>query len=67
SSDSASFKSKKIPALGLHGLTGKWREYLHTHRDQVENVNIASVYYGYQFAINILARIEASSCDAFRK
>ena len=67
SSDSASFRSKKIPALGLHGLTGRWKDYLHTSRDKVENVNPTSVYYGYRYALNILARIDASSCDAFRK
>lgn len=67
SSDSASFQSKKIPALGLHGLTGRWRDYLHSSRDKVENVNPQSVYYGYRYALNILAGIDSRSCDAFRK
>jgi len=65
-SDSASFQRKKIPAITIHGLNGKWQNYLHTPRDKVKNVKSASVYYGYRFAISFLAGIEAKPCNAFR-
>ena len=67
SSDSASFLNKKIPAISIHGLTGKWEQYLHSSRDKVKNVNSTSVYYGYRFALSFLAGIEEKPCDAFRK
>jgi len=67
SSDSASFQSKRIPAITIHGMTDRWSDYLHSPRDQVKNVNSMSVYYGYRFTLNLLAEIEARSCDAFRK
>ncbi len=66
-SDSTSFQNVKIPAISFHGLNDKWKDYLHSHRDKVENVNITSVYFGYRFGLNFLARLEAESCDAFRK
>jgi len=67
SSDSASFRNQKIPAISIHGLSDKWQEYLHGSKDKIENVNTGSVFIGYRFALNYLAKIDAKSCGAFRK
>jgi len=67
SSDSESFRKQKIPAISIHGLSDKWQEYLHNSKDKIENVNPQSVYIGYRFALNFLAKIDASGCNAFRK
>jgi hypothetical protein len=67
SSDSQSFRNQKVPAVSIHGMTDKWQQYLHTTRDKVENVNPQSVYLGYRFALNFLAKIEEKSCGEFRK
>ncbi len=64
--DSASFKVKKIPALALHGLNGRWQEYLHTRRDNIKNVNFQSVYLAYRYGIPLLAAIDGKPCDAYR-
>src|SRR5688572_11340070 len=37
--DSSSFLGKDIPAITFHGMSAKWPEYLHTSKDQLENVN----------------------------
>ncbi|MBA3335908.1 MAG: M28 family peptidase [Acidobacteria bacterium] len=67
SSDSESFRKQKIPAVSLHGLSDKWKEYLHSTKDKTENVNSTSVYIGYRFALSYLAKIDAKNCNAFRK
>jgi Iap family predicted aminopeptidase len=67
SSDSASFRSKKIPAISLHGLDNRWRSVLHTRSDTMANMNTQSVYIGYRHALVMLSRIENSPCDSFRK
>jgi Zn-dependent M28 family amino/carboxypeptidase len=67
SSDSESFRKQKIPAISIHGLTNKWQEYLHSTKDKVENVNIQSVFVGYQFVLRYLVKIEESGCGDFRK
>ena len=67
SSDSASFQAKKIPAIGIHGLSGRWKNYLHSPKDKVSAVNSTSVYYGYRFTLSLIMRIGAEKCDAFRK
>jgi hypothetical protein len=67
SSDSAPFLDRDIPAISLHGLNGRWQEYLHTADDKVSNVNIGSVSVGYRHGVYFLAKLEASPCDAFRK
>ena len=48
-------------------MRGAGKNNLHSSQDKVENVNSTSVYYGYRYALNILAGIDAKSCDAFRK
>jgi Zn-dependent M28 family amino/carboxypeptidase len=67
SSDSESFRKQKIPAISIHGLSDKWQEYLHGTKDKIENVNTESVYIGYRFGLNFLAKIDSNSCGAFRK
>jgi Zn-dependent M28 family amino/carboxypeptidase len=67
SSDSASFRRQKIPAITLHGMTDNWQQYLHTARDKVENVNAESVLIGYRFLLNYLAKIDSKGCADFRK
>lgn len=67
SSDSQSFRDKKIPGLGIHGLTDRWREYLHTSRDKVENINMQSVYISFRYGLLILAKIDSKGCRDFRK
>lgn len=67
SSDSQSFRNQKIPAITIHGMSDKWQEFLHSSKDKVENVNAQSVYFGYRFGLNYLAKIEAKECGEFRK
>ncbi len=67
SSDSLPFIENKIPAISIHGLTNNWQSYLHSKRDQVKNINHASVYYGYRFTLSFVVAIDAKPCDAFRK
>lgn len=67
SSDSASFRSRDIPAITLHGLGNKWDDYLHTSNDKMKNVNKQSVYIAYRHGLVVLAKIEAQACDTFRK
>jgi Iap family predicted aminopeptidase len=64
--DSASFKSKEIPAITFHGLSNDWGKYLHTSNDKLENVNIDSVLVGYQFMIRYLVKLDSSACNSFR-
>jgi len=66
SSDSASFISKKIPAVTIHSLTDDWRKILHTGNDQSSKVNHESVYVGYRVALSLLVRIDEADCQSFR-
>lgn len=66
-SDSASFISKKIPAITLHGLSNNWTKYLHTSKDKIKNINMSSVYFGYLFAFRMIAKIDSKGCQEFRK
>jgi Zn-dependent M28 family amino/carboxypeptidase len=66
SSDSASFREKGIPAIGFSGLDNKWQTYLHTKEDKVENVNMQSVFLGYQFILNFVVKLDAEGCQNFR-
>jgi len=67
SSDSASFISKKIPAVTIHALNSDWRKILHSGNDQPSKVNHESVYVGYRVALALLFRIDAADCQAFRE
>jgi Zn-dependent M28 family amino/carboxypeptidase len=66
SSDSASFRAKKIPSISLHGLDGRWQNFLHTNSDKLSNVNLQSVYIAYRHGLVMLSKIENSPCSAFR-
>lgn len=63
--DSSSFKNIKIPAITFHGLSNDWRNYLHTSKDQLKNVDSNSVFVGYQFVLRFLIKIDASGCTSF--
>ncbi len=65
--DSSSFKRIDIPAITLHGLSNDWKNYLHTSKDKLKNVNSNSVFIGYQFVLRYLMKIDSSPCNAFRK
>jgi|SRR5262245_13518453 len=67
SSDSASFISKKIPAVTIHALNSDWQKILHSSNDQPSKVNHESVYVGYRVALALLFRIDAADCQAFRE
>jgi Zn-dependent M28 family amino/carboxypeptidase len=64
--DSSSFKDKDIPAVTFHGLDNRWRQFLHSSNDKLENINAASVWVGYNFLLQYLAKIDSSSCGIFR-
>lgn len=66
-SDSASFRSRKIPAITLHGVSNNWTKFLHTPEDKFSNVNAESVYIGYRHGLAFLAKVDQAACDAFRK
>ena len=65
--DSTSFLHAGIPAITFTGLDSKWQKYLHSNNDKLTNVNGESVYLGYRFVLPFLTRLDAASCDAFRK
>jgi Iap family predicted aminopeptidase len=67
SSDSASFRQQKIPAVTIHGMNDRWQQFLHGSGDRLENANAKSVYIGYRFGMNFLAKLDASGCGDFRK
>lgn len=64
--DSSSFLAKKIPAITFDGLSNNWQKFLHSSNDKVENVNPQSVYIGYRFTLNYLAKIDALDCGVFK-
>ncbi len=66
SSDSASFRSKGIPSISLHGLSGKWDNFLHTTNDSLKNIKYTSVYIGYNVTLRMLAKIDVKGCQDFR-
>jgi Zn-dependent M28 family amino/carboxypeptidase len=65
--DSTSFNNKDIPAITFLGLSKEWPKYLHSSRDQLENVNSESVRVGYAFVIEYIKKIDPVSCGIFRK
>lgn len=67
SSDSESFRQRKIPGISLHGLSNNWNNYLHSSSDKLSNVNIASVNMGYRHGLVLISKIDRKPCDAFRK
>ena len=65
--DSSSFLSRDIPAITFHGLSNRWQEYLHSSRDKIANVNVESVFVGYNFAAMYITKLDELPCSAFRK
>lgn len=65
--DSTSFKTRKIPAITFSGLDGKWQTYLHSKNDQIDKINMESVYLGYRFALAFVAKIDALGCADLQK
>lgn len=66
-SDSASFQKRNIPAMTLHGLGDGWENIIHSKNDTMESVDLLSVYLGFRHGLVMLSRLDAASCDAFRK
>jgi putative aminopeptidase FrvX len=65
-SDAHSFKAKGIPTMDIHGLTSRWRSYLHSSSDNVSNVRVESVYLGYRFVLAAVITIDTVQCDAYK-
>lgn len=65
-SDSYSFKDRDIPSISLMGLDNRWKEYLHTKEDQLENIKMWSVYYGYRFGLVYTSKIDKTVCAELR-
>ncbi|MDQ4122852.1 MAG: M28 family metallopeptidase [Acidobacteriota bacterium] len=66
-SDSSSFNKRGIPAISIHGLSNNWQNYLHTSSDQIKNVNMSSVYFGYRFGLSYIAELDAKPCSDNKK
>lgn len=66
SSDSASFRDKKVPAITLSGLGNNWTDILHTAGDKLDKVNIDSVYLGYRFGMVLLSKLENANCSEMK-
>ena len=66
SSDSASFKDKKIPAISIVGMTLDWPKIYHTKNDQVARVNPNYVYFSYRLALLLVSTINDNECGAYR-
>ena len=67
SSDSASFREKKIPAATISEIPQKWMEIYHNKADQADKINHISVYLAYRIAFLMLTQIDEKDCQAFRK
>lgn len=65
-SDAHSFKSRSIPTMDIHGLTSRWRSYLHSSSDNVSNIKIESVYLGFRFVLAAVISIDTAPCDSYR-
>jgi Iap family predicted aminopeptidase len=64
--DSQPFIDKKIPAITISGLSNKWMEILHTSKDQLANLNSASVYLGYRLALALVVELHNLPCAVSR-
>jgi Zn-dependent M28 family amino/carboxypeptidase len=65
-SDSSSFLARKIPALTLHGLAGKWGSIIHSGNDQASRILPGGLAAGYWLALALALDIDKNPCDAFR-
>jgi Zn-dependent M28 family amino/carboxypeptidase len=64
--DSTSFIEKKIPSITLSGLAGNWAQVLHTPNDKASNIKQDSVYLGYRFGLQLLAKLDQAGCNEYR-
>lgn len=64
--DSVPFVEKKIPAVTISSLGDLYGEVLHTNKDQVARVNMASVHLGYRLMLELVAELDGLACDASR-
>ncbi len=67
SSDSASFRQAKIPAVSIHGMAENWRDYLHTDKDSASEIDFKSIYASYLFAVNFTKKIDRERCGFWRE
>ena len=67
SSDSASFMEKKIPAATVSGIPNDWMEIFHSKNDQVDKINVNSVYLGYRLALAMLVNVDEKECGDYRE
>jgi Zn-dependent M28 family amino/carboxypeptidase len=65
-SDSSSFKAIGVPAVTIHGMSKQALRIIHTSSDKAETVIPQSVYLGYILAVNLVAQLDGSDCEAFR-
>ncbi len=66
-SDSSSFNQIKIPAITFSGLDNNWQKYLHSKNDQLERINMDSVYLGYRFVLAFISKLETAKCSEINK
>jgi Zn-dependent M28 family amino/carboxypeptidase len=66
SSDSASFKDKKIPAISIVGMSSDWPKVYHSKLDQANRVNPNNVYLSYRLALELVTSINENECGAYR-
>ncbi len=64
--DSSSFKSRDIPAITMSGLDNSWMNYMHSKNDQLEKINMKSVYYSYRFGLVYLAKLDSTGCQEYK-
>ena len=64
--DSDSFIGRRIPAITIHGLTDQWPTVLHSRNDQTSRLNFTKVYSGYRLGLEMLTRLDKSSCSEYR-
>ena len=67
SSDSDSFKAKKIPAISIVGMSAEWPKIYHGKNDQATRVNPNYVYMSYKLALSLITTINDNECGAYRK
>jgi Iap family predicted aminopeptidase len=58
STDSESFRTKKIPAITIHSLTPDWERILHSPRDRIEVVKKDEYYRTYRLVLACLAVLD---------
>lgn len=60
--DSLPFKNRDIPSITFSGLDSSWQNYLHSKNDQIEKINMMSVYLGYRFGLMFIAKLDSAGC-----